>query len=152
ILYELCAGSAPFERPTVAEIFGAILYEQPRPLRELLPEVPEALDQAVLRCLQKDRAARPANVAELVRALLPFAASTTRASLDRTSGVLRRAGVRVDSVPPPSQVPLSSVAQQANRGDPPRPPVSGPITSAGAISSPVGAQTRTAWDRASQGP
>src|SRR5262249_40480252 len=116
ILYELVSGRAPFDRPTVAETFGAILYEQPVPLAKLLPAIPADLDRALLRCIEKDRAARFPNVAELAKELFPFAASASRTSLDRTSRVLRRAGVAVDSTPPPSMV--AGPASMA--GPPPR--------------------------------
>jgi eukaryotic-like serine/threonine-protein kinase len=134
ILYELITGKAPFDRATVAETFGAILYEEPPPLRATVASVPEALDRAVLRCIEKDKSKRFSNVAELAKALFPFAENATRQSLDRTSRVLRRAGVLVDSVPPPpASVSADSIVGAAVRG------------AAGGT-----AQTRTSWDSAAQ--
>ncbi len=141
ILYELMCGTAPFDRPTVAETFGAILYEQPVPLRKLRPEVPEELERIVLRCLDKDKTARLGNVAELAKALFPFAASASRISLERTSRVLRRAGVLVDSVPPG---PLSSDSNVSNMDA----RQASAVTSASPTTA--GGQTRTAWNTASQ--
>jgi serine/threonine protein kinase len=139
ILYELMSGVSPFDRPTVAETFGSILHEQPVPLRELCPEVPEALERIVMRCLEKDKTKRMAHVAELAKALFPFAPSASRASLDRTSRVLRRAGVQVDSMPPP---PLLVVVpdEESNLDVQPQTDRSPPMGAA--------AQTRTAWDTA----
>src|SRR6185437_16592158 len=148
ILYELLVGRSPFDRPTVAETFGAILYEKPEPIRKKAPEVPEGLVQVVLRCLEKDLGARVSNVAELVKALFPFADNATRASVERTSRVLRKAGVAVDTVPPPAdEEPLSLVVRS----------VPAPVSSAAPVAlsekpaqartqTPAGAQTRTAWD------
>ncbi len=132
ILYELLAGKAPFDRPTVAETFGAILYEIPQPLRALSPAVPEGLELAVLRCIEKDKSKRFSNVAELAKALFPFAENTARQSLERTSRVLKRAGVAVDSVPPPpgSGLPDSLVGAAVRNA------------------ASVAAQTRTSWDAA----
>jgi serine/threonine-protein kinase len=126
ILYELVTGVSPFDRATVAETFGAILYEKPRSTRELVAEIPEELDHAILRCLEKDANGRFPNIAEMVKALLPFAKDATRATLDRTSRVLRNAGVSIASVPPPA------LGQAAAR-----------------TGLPAGSQTRTNWDSAS---
>src|SRR6185437_3213014 len=148
----LLVGRSPFDRPTVAETFGAILYEKPEPIRKKAPEVPEGLEQVVLRCLEKDLGARVSNVAELVKALFPFADNATRASVERTSRVLRKAGVAVDTVPPPAdEEPLSLVVRS----------VPAPVSSAAPVAlsekpaqartqTPAGAQTRTAWDTGAQ--
>jgi serine/threonine-protein kinase len=139
ILYELCTGTSPFDRPTVAETFGAILYEKPVPLRKRFNTIPEALDAVILRCLEKDASLRFGNVAELAKALFPFAERSTKHSIERTSGVLRRAGVRVDSVPPPSRIAVTGA---------------GPLGGADAgANQPVGASTRLTWgpaDRAAK--
>jgi serine/threonine-protein kinase len=108
ILYELCAGVTPFDRATVAETFGAILYERPEPLRKRAPQVPMELESAILRCLEKDAARRFQNVAELAKALFPFAENVARGSVERTARVLKRAGVPVDSVPPPGGAPAAT--------------------------------------------
>jgi eukaryotic-like serine/threonine-protein kinase len=140
ILYELIGGRAPFDRPTVAETFGAILYEKPPSLRKQVPELPEELERVIFHCLEKDLNARTANVGELSKALFPFAVNATRASLDRTSRVLRRAGVTVESVPPPAFDGARASAPDA---------LSTASARAQSNASP-GAQTRTAWDTASQ--
>ena len=102
ILYELITGHRPFDRPTVPETFGAILFEQPKPLAKLVKGVPDGLEQIIAGCLAKDRDARLGNVGALAKALFPYAASGSRASLERTSRVLRRAGLTLESVAPPS--------------------------------------------------
>ncbi len=143
ILYELISGVSPFDRPTVAETFGSILYEKPISLRKQHPEVPEALDRVILRCLEKDANLRLSNVAELSKALFPYAASATRASLDRTSRVLRRAGVMVDSVPPEAQG-----GRPASMPSIPPLPMPLVVKSRTSLGQSAGAQTRTAWDTA----
>jgi serine/threonine-protein kinase len=157
ILYELIVGRSPFDRPTVAETFGAILYEKPEPLRNAVPELPEALEQVVFRCLEKDVRARVSNVAELVKGIFPFAANATRASVERTSRVLRKAGVAVDSVPPGAgeEAPLSLIVRSVSSPAIPVAPDSSPAAlpekpAHARTSTPVGAQTRTAWDTGAQ--
>ena len=151
ILYELISGRAPFDRPTVPETFGSILYEQPKPLAKAVPSVPAELSQIVQRCLEKNKEARVANVAELAKALFPFAQHTSKASLDRTSRVLRRAGVTIASIPPPpngaapARAPLPSEPSFGSRA---AAGLVGPASPARASSS-AGQQTGTGWDTAS---
>ncbi|HWZ92808.1 MAG TPA: serine/threonine-protein kinase, partial [Polyangiaceae bacterium] len=71
ILYEVLSGRVPFEAETMPQLCGMILQDAPRPLRELRPDVPDGLQWVVLRCLEKNRDARFANVAELAAALVP---------------------------------------------------------------------------------
>ncbi|WP_037608136.1 serine/threonine-protein kinase [Streptacidiphilus rugosus] len=74
VLHELLSGRVPFTAPTDVGVLHQHLYEQPQPLRELRPEVPQSLEALVLRLLAKDQQARPASAAEVHRelvALLP---------------------------------------------------------------------------------
>ena len=118
ILHELIGGKPPFDRATIAETFGAILHET-APSLASIEGVPADLGAVVLRCLEKDASARYQNVAELAKALLPFAEHATRQSVDRASRVLRRAGMTIDTLPPPAKA---------------------------ATSPSPGASTRTTWD------
>jgi hypothetical protein len=68
-LYELLAGVGPFARGTVAEVISAVLRDPPPPIRSVRPEVPEALEHVVMRCLEKDADQRFASAEELVAAL-----------------------------------------------------------------------------------
>ena len=52
---------------------------------ELRPDLPEALEAVILRCLERDRANRFPDVAALVAALTPFAPSDSDASLRLSS-------------------------------------------------------------------
>lgn len=88
ILYELVSGRVPFEGDTTADLHASILMEEPSPLNELDPTVPEAFDAIVQRCLAKDRHERFSNVAELAEALLPFAPASMQDYGDRVSRVV----------------------------------------------------------------
>jgi len=72
-LYELVTGKTPFAARTPMEAMMKILEEAPTPPRELAPNVPPALANAIMRALEKDRAQRYADVAELAEAIAPFA-------------------------------------------------------------------------------
>jgi serine/threonine-protein kinase len=81
ILFQLMSGQLPFVADSLPQLVVKVLGSEPSGLRELRPEVPAALEQVVLRCLLKDRAARYASVTELARALAPFGSDAARASL-----------------------------------------------------------------------
>ena len=63
VLYELLAGEPPFR----FESLGQLASERPplRPLRELAPDVPQALEDVVMRTLARNPAYRTASAAEL---------------------------------------------------------------------------------------
>jgi len=92
ILYETLTGRVPFEAETMPQLCGMILQDPPRPIHELRPDLPQALQQVLLRCLEKDRARRWNNVAELAFALAPFALPAAQRSAERIARVLGAAG------------------------------------------------------------
>jgi urea transport system substrate-binding protein len=69
VLYRLGVGEFPFRGSTLAAVLLATTLEKPRPMRELNPDLPPALDDLVMRLLEKDPAARPASAAEVADAL-----------------------------------------------------------------------------------
>jgi serine/threonine protein kinase len=93
ILYEILTGRVPFEAETMPQLCGMILQDPPRPLRDLRPDLPDALQAVIFRCLEKSRERRFANVADLAAALAPFGAPSAQRSADRISRVLGAAGI-----------------------------------------------------------
>jgi serine/threonine protein kinase len=70
VAYWLLTGHAPFERRTPLATVMAHVSETPTPPSELAEEeIPPALEQVVMACLEKDPAARPATAEELARRL-----------------------------------------------------------------------------------
>ena len=69
ILYEMFAGRAAFEAETPLALLNAQIHSAPRPPREVERYVPQFLERAILRCLEKDPDRRFASVADLDRAL-----------------------------------------------------------------------------------
>ena len=58
VLYEMATGARAFEGESQASLIAAIMTGVPRPITELSPVAPPALDQLIRRCLKKDPDAR----------------------------------------------------------------------------------------------
>jgi serine/threonine protein kinase len=87
ILYELLAQTPPFNAKNMTQLVMAISFETPKPIRTWRPDVPEALEAAVMRCLEKDRDRRTPDVAKLAEELIPFAPKA-RLSAERIGRIL----------------------------------------------------------------
>ncbi len=83
ILHELITGHPPFEEATTPGLCVAVLTRPAPPISALRENVPEAVEQAVLVCLEKDPDARFPSVAEMARAVAPFGTLGARASCER---------------------------------------------------------------------
>jgi hypothetical protein len=70
VLYELFTGRRAFGGKTLAELRQQQLYETPEPPSAIVPDLDPAIENAILRCLEKDPRRRPAS-ALMVSALLP---------------------------------------------------------------------------------
>jgi serine/threonine-protein kinase len=97
ILHQLLAGEPPFSGESVAELLSAILVSPPRQLTLVRSDVPADLEAVVLKCLEKDIALRMPTVADLARALAPWACDDTRVLISRAPGTI--------SVPPTAPTP-----------------------------------------------
>jgi serine/threonine-protein kinase len=69
VLYEIFTGRPPFEGNSAAALVHQQLEGPVASPRERWPEMPEALERVILRCLEKDRERRYPSVAELVAEL-----------------------------------------------------------------------------------
>jgi serine/threonine protein kinase len=76
VLYELLTGSLPFNAATPAELARMHLDAQPYPIREYLPEIPEALEQISEKVLSKEPSARYRTADQLGRVLMRFGTQT----------------------------------------------------------------------------
>jgi eukaryotic-like serine/threonine-protein kinase len=88
ILHELIAGTPAYVADTVPGLLAMIVADAPPPISLARPDAPSDLEAAILRCLQKDREQRFANVAELAHALERFASPEVRPLVRRISRVL----------------------------------------------------------------
>ena len=100
VLYEMLTGRRPFGGESVQTQIYALLNREAEPLRELRPEVPDALARVVERALAKDPDARYSSVAAMLADLAPgegggtfTVASRTRRRAPRLAGTRRKVAV-----------------------------------------------------------
>ena len=68
-MYQTLSGKLPFTGPDISSLLMSILMDNPRPLRELRPDMPEVLDALILRCLAREPEARPPSCGVLAEEL-----------------------------------------------------------------------------------
>jgi eukaryotic-like serine/threonine-protein kinase len=69
MLYEMATGKRAFEGGSQASLISSILRDTPRPIGELVPMSPPALERVVMQCLAKDPDDRWQNAGDLGREL-----------------------------------------------------------------------------------
>ena len=69
IFYEIFTGTPVFTAPTPLAVALKHVRETPTPPRQWVPSLPAALNDAILKCLEKDPAARFSSVGELQAAM-----------------------------------------------------------------------------------
>ena len=90
VLYELLTGTKPFDSQTLQGLFYKILTEKPKPLREVTPGLPSALDHIVEKAMAKDAAQRYQSALDMandlsgVRAVLSGPSYPSSVSLSAT--------------------------------------------------------------------
>jgi serine/threonine-protein kinase len=72
VLYEMVAGTKAFKGESITGLIFKIITEEPQPIQDLDPRVPEAMVQVIQRALQKEPAARFQTGREMAEALLPL--------------------------------------------------------------------------------
>ena len=61
VLYAMCTGRPPFRAPNMMAVLKRVAEDTPRPIREIIPEVPGWLCDLIARLHAKDPADRPAS-------------------------------------------------------------------------------------------
>jgi serine/threonine protein kinase len=135
VLYEMATGRRAFSGATSAVITAAILHEDPAAPRQLRPDLPPRLEQAILTLLEKDRDVRTQTASELRAELTRMrrelggvrASDSTRTNIERGPQTARSsemaaaasASVTTTAVPPPassSDVQLIAGVMRRHRG------------------------------------
>ncbi len=66
VLYEMLTGVHPFRKPTVQAVMAAILHENHKPVRELVPGVSEGIESIISRLLAKPSESRAASMQDVL--------------------------------------------------------------------------------------
>jgi serine/threonine-protein kinase len=89
VLYKLLTGRTPFEALSYPDLVLKVTGDDPPPPPgSFRKELPQPLEAAILRCLEKNPSARFADVAELASALAPFGTAPARESAQRAARTL----------------------------------------------------------------
>ncbi len=146
VLYELLAGVQPFRGDNEYELIRAQIESDPLPLRDFAPDLPPAVEQAVLRALAKDPAARCQSLDEFADRLGIAALEGDMAAIvrDRVLSVDQPAEATADDGdstihhPPPArpQPPVAAATPPARR---PRIPAMAPFVLAAGLAAIVSA-------------
>ncbi|HMK23926.1 MAG TPA: serine/threonine-protein kinase, partial [Terriglobales bacterium] len=84
VLYEMATGKKPFSGTNIVTTLDAVLHQKPAPPRSLNPAIPFELENIVGRAMEKDKAKRYQNAAEM-KADLQHLKRETESGLTRTS-------------------------------------------------------------------
>ena len=69
VLYVMCSGRPPFRASTTLAVLKRVAEDEPRPIREIIPEVPEWLCAIIARLHAKDPAERYQTATEVAGVL-----------------------------------------------------------------------------------
>src|SRR5271163_4251928 len=109
VLYEMATGRVPFQGNSSAQVFAALLHENPEPVTGLNPSAPTALEGIINKALEKERDLRAQSAAELRSDLkrlkrdlnldrLTAATASFSAATAPVSGAMRRASTPATGV------------------------------------------------------
>ena len=65
VLYEMASGHRAFQAGSPAATMAAVLYKEPPPLQDVVPDVPEELERIIVRCLRKEPARRQQHMTDV---------------------------------------------------------------------------------------
>src|SRR5579863_3852913 len=87
LLYEMASGRLPFDKPTKGATYGAILHQQPVPVRQINPAIPQRLEEIIQKALEKDRNLRYQSAAEMRTDLQRLKRDSETGSISKASFV-----------------------------------------------------------------
>lgn len=116
-LYELLTGKTPLgttENDSLLAKFRALLSEEPTPIEELRPDLPDGLVEVIQRLLAKSPEDRPATPTEVADLLAPFC---KEANLQRLCGAALKEQAPSPAKPPPKRKSKLNLSEQLARLD-----------------------------------
>ena len=136
VLYQLLTGARPFKGDSVAELYLEQMTKLPIPARRLDPMLPEAIEDFLIRALQREKAMRFQSASEMAAAL----ASASGLHLGPVARPKAPPSSLNLSITPAHIEALVAAKQAAERATLERPPPGAPdsdIRAPGSVNSPV---------------
>jgi serine/threonine protein kinase len=111
-LYELVTGQLPFPSGELPQLCVAILTKPPVPMSAVCPDATPELEVIVTRCLQKDRAKRYQNIAELAQDLAAIWDGEVPSRVQQIARVMTEAGANIAPPTPfPGSIQLAEITR-----------------------------------------
>ncbi|MBS1799428.1 MAG: protein kinase [Acidobacteria bacterium] len=109
ILFELATGRHPFHRPDAPDFqsIRAIQFADPPSIREIAPQLPVELESVILRCLEKQPAARFAAAADIRESL-----KTIMRSMQLDAAALMTSGESLSLLPSQGRLALDTPEEE----------------------------------------
>jgi serine/threonine-protein kinase len=104
LLYEMLAGRVPFSHPSEYALMKRQIEEPPAPPRDFQPDIPAAVEAAVLRALAKNPGDRFQTAAAMRTDLLAATASRTSTEASTSSEAATRMVAQPPETPAPTRV------------------------------------------------
>jgi len=108
VLYELLTTARPFSGESLPEIAIKVATAQFAPVERFRSDVPPSLEAVIVKCLEKDKKRRYANVAELALALAGFGSKRSQASVERVVGIIQASGLSIGALAPTPSLGVAS--------------------------------------------
>ncbi len=138
VMYEMLTGRLPFTGDSSTDLSRQHRLEPPPPPRQLEPSIPPALEEIMLKVLDKEPVARYRTADQLGRVLMTFSRTTTFSAVSEvvrtppTTASPARPSVR--QTPPPS---VARPAVSASQTIPPPRPASQPVQTSATQENPL---------------
>jgi serine/threonine-protein kinase len=107
VLYHLLTGSKPFEGPTLQSLFYRIVTDMPRPLEEVRPGLPSALNAIVQKSMAKEATQRYESALDMANAIIAVRAELSGNAYASTAS-LTASAVNVVENFAPKPVPVET--------------------------------------------
>lgn len=123
VLYEAATGYQPFKGASATEVMYKHVNTPPTPPNEVRPDLPEGLDDVILRCLSKQPGERFQNGADLARALDPYVGDKPAVTPAPVDVALQPQPLPQPGAYPRRTTPTDGTRMQADGPGNPPPPV-----------------------------
>ena len=115
VMYEAATGQVPFEGDDAISVALKQVNEQPKPPSQINPNVDPSLESIILKCMQKDPAARFQTAEELYHVLRDYMAGRMQAVNARTSVLPAAATANLNSTQTQAPIPATDATATAQR-------------------------------------